>query len=233
MDGSQNSDTLTLGRYDSDDSSTPDSPEPFPDSAIAYKKDLRTAIDQVGEPSDAESVDHLKDTLSSWPAPDPDTRSLTHVYHGLVHDYAEDQLSLSGLEAEDFNLLKVLQRIAIEANVKIFLALVWRIKEPGEEGAFDERAEPQEGEGPRYIDIEDNYEDYEQNEMEDSPRDEGVVMDWKVKRLHDFDGELVLQSMPLDEDTWLETPRQFEHDAEENLDGSMVRSRMPSLLGVC
>jgi hypothetical protein len=222
MDDSQNSDG-TLGRYDSDDSSTPESPEPLPASAIAYKKDLRAAIEQIGEPSDTNSVGRLKEILLEWPGPDEDERPLTHVYHALAHDYAEDRLSLSGLDEKDSSVVKILQNIATGADIKIFLALVWRIKEPGEEGAFDARAEPEEGEGPRYIDIEDNYEDYEQNEREDDPHDEGVVMDWKVKRLHDLDGRLVLQSMPLDEENWLEIPRHFEHDAAENLDGGMVR----------
>jgi hypothetical protein len=232
MDDSQNSDG-TLGRYDSDDSSTPDSPEPLPHSAIVYKKDLRAAIEQIEESRDTDSVGRLKEILLGWPAPDEDERPLTHVYHALAHDYTEDQLSLSGLDAKDSNVVKTLQGTAAEVNVNIFLALVWRIKEKGEEGAFDHRATLAGDEGPRYIDIEDNLGDYEMTEREDNPHDEGVVMEWKVKRLHDLDGKLVLQSMPLDEENWLATPRHFEHDAEESLDGSMVSSQILSTGDIC
>lgn len=36
------------------------------------------------------------------------------------------------------NQVEALKAVAEEANVRIFLALVWKIKEPGEEGAYDE-----------------------------------------------------------------------------------------------
>lgn len=48
-------------------------------------------------------------------------------------------------------------------------------------------------------------------------------MTYKVRRLHDLDGNLVLESMPLDEDHLLPLMHGFHHNAEENLDGSIVR----------
>jgi hypothetical protein len=223
METPQQSDSQTLAG--SPPSIAASTPEPRPPSlelstsSIEYKRDLQTAVDGLKQSHQSTALQHLKHTLSRWPAPDDGHKPLNHVYHVLENDYTEEELLLRIFQPNDMAEIEALTSISETANVRLFLALVWKIKEPGEDGAYD----PDNNEwGSHYIDFEDNLDDYDIGIDEEDPREEGVVMTYKVKKLYDVLGDLVVESMPLDEDHWLSIPEKFGNDAQENRDGSMV-----------
>lgn len=135
----------------------------LPETAVAYRGELIAALDQVQvqNPDGTVATEILLPILQKWRA-DEALGELDHVYHVLEQDYTASQLSARGLVSRDLSLVQALNHVAGEAGFSLFLAVVWKLKEPGQDGAYDASNRRW---GSYYVDYEDTFDAYDEHDQ--------------------------------------------------------------------